>query len=298
MIGWIKLHRKFLEWEWFHDSNMVRVFIYLLLKANREDTLWKGRAIKRGQLVTSRKKLSKDLGISERKIRTILTRLTTPQKATSKTTSKTTSELTIKTTNKYSIITICNYESYQKREIKNDQQSDQQDVQQNASKTTTIQEDNKKYKKEEEELITLSDLPGSDSKSTNKGKKLSNDTLRKNEECLPFARTLARIVQSQKNIDVSSQKKKAWANEFRKLVFDIEKVGKDRVEVALTWYRKHVGGEYVPVIESGKSFRDKFMKLEAAIERSKKNGQFKRRHGTREESHYDEKKPIEMNIRK
>ena len=62
-------------------------------------------------------------------------------------------------------------------------------------------------------------------------------------------------------------------------------MGKDRVNVVLGWYRKNVGGEYVPVVQSGKSFREKFVKLEAAMER---DGGYKRRGGTREKSKHDD----------
>jgi hypothetical protein len=114
MAGWIKVFRSLLDWEWYKKPNMVHLFIHLLLSANHESKKWQGIEIKRGQLVTGRKSLSKATGISERSIRTCLEML------------KTTSELTIKTTNKYSIITICKYEDYQELKSISDQQSDQQ----------------------------------------------------------------------------------------------------------------------------------------------------------------------------
>ena len=98
---WIKIHRKILEWEWYHDTNMVRLFLHLLLKANYEDRKWRGITVKRGQLITCRKELSEATGLSEKKIRTCLARL------------HQTGEIGQQTTNKYSLITICNYDSYQ-----------------------------------------------------------------------------------------------------------------------------------------------------------------------------------------
>ena len=35
--GWIKIHRKLLEWEWADDPNMVALWIHLLLNANLTD---------------------------------------------------------------------------------------------------------------------------------------------------------------------------------------------------------------------------------------------------------------------
>lgn len=101
MTGWVKLHRKMVKWEWFKTPHMYHLFSYLLLTANREKKIWHGVEILRGQLVTGRKELSQNTGISQQSIRTCLKRL------------KSTSELTVKSTNKYSIITICNYETYQ-----------------------------------------------------------------------------------------------------------------------------------------------------------------------------------------
>ncbi len=99
--GWIKLHRRFLSWEWFTKPDMVSLFVYLLLSANREDNEWRGVLIKRGQLLTSVASLSANTGISVQTVRNNLNRM------------KSTNEITIKSTNKYSIITICNYERYQ-----------------------------------------------------------------------------------------------------------------------------------------------------------------------------------------
>lgn len=114
MEGWIKLYRKLLNWEWYGDPNMVALWIHLILAANYEDKRWHGMLIKRGQLITGRKALSEATGISEQSIRTCLERL------------KSTNEITIKTTNKYSIITICEFDSYQDAEELTNQQINQQ----------------------------------------------------------------------------------------------------------------------------------------------------------------------------
>lgn len=97
----IKLYRGLLNWEWYNNSQMVHLFIHLLLKANHSEKDWKGIKIKRGQLVCGRAKLSKETGISEQSIRSCLLHL------------KSTNEITITPTNKYSVITVCNYDEYQ-----------------------------------------------------------------------------------------------------------------------------------------------------------------------------------------
>jgi hypothetical protein len=109
--GWIKLHRKILDWEWFQDSHTYHLFTYLILSANHESKRWRGITIERGQLVTGRYKLSAQTGLSERKIRTCLERLIECN------------EISIKTTNRFSIITLCNYDSYQSLDNDSDQQT-------------------------------------------------------------------------------------------------------------------------------------------------------------------------------
>jgi hypothetical protein len=112
MIGWIKLHRKLLNWDWYKKSEMVHLFIHMLLKANKEPSVWHNTPIEKGQFVTGLLSLSKETGLSVRTIRTCLTRL------------KNDKQIAIKTTNKYSIITICNYVDYQSEKGKNDKQND------------------------------------------------------------------------------------------------------------------------------------------------------------------------------
>jgi uncharacterized phage protein (TIGR02220 family) len=93
-----------LKWEWYLDVNTKSVFLHMLLTAQHEDILWRGIELKRGQVVVGRKKLAKDLGLSERQIRTSITRL------------KSTNEIATYTTNKYTLVTITKYEDYQNKE--------------------------------------------------------------------------------------------------------------------------------------------------------------------------------------
>lgn len=104
--GFITLHRKIIEWEWYSDSKSIHLFIHLLLLANHTDKRWQGISIKRGQLVTGIKSLSKQLGISERSIRTRLDRFNQS------------GEIVSETTNKFTVVTIVKYEFYQSKKTK------------------------------------------------------------------------------------------------------------------------------------------------------------------------------------
>lgn len=73
--GWIKLHRSILQWEWWDDINTSRLWLTILLHVNHETKQWKGQEIKAGEMVTSYRKLAHLSGLSERSVRTSLTRL-------------------------------------------------------------------------------------------------------------------------------------------------------------------------------------------------------------------------------
>ena len=104
MKGYIKLHRSILDWEWYRDKNTKNVFIHLLLNACFDKCKFMGVSVKKGQYITSLTRLSKDLDIPIRQLRTSLKRL------------QRTGEITTDATNKYTLITIANYSSYQVEE--------------------------------------------------------------------------------------------------------------------------------------------------------------------------------------
>ncbi len=94
----------------------------------------------------------------------------------------------------------------------------------------------------------------------------------KNKKYLPIVSKLENIIQTKKRIKVDGRKRSAWANSVRQLV-ELDGVDVVRVENALEWYKHHYMDDYVPVIESGRTLREKFIRLEAAIERSQSKRQ-------------------------
>ena len=73
--SWIKLPRNFVNWSWYHDANMVQLYLYLLLNANVYDVKYNDITIKRGECLVSLNSLSHESGISIQKLRTGLARL-------------------------------------------------------------------------------------------------------------------------------------------------------------------------------------------------------------------------------
>lgn len=122
MDSWIKLFRKFRDWEWYSDINVSRVFLELLLTVNFEDKKWHGIDINRGSIITSVGNLALTSKLSHQQVRTSLDKL------------KSTNEITIKTTNKYTLITINKYNEYQEinkqpnKQITNHQQTNNKQV--------------------------------------------------------------------------------------------------------------------------------------------------------------------------
>lgn len=99
--GFIVLYRKFLDWEWFNDINTCHLFLYFLLRANYQDTQWRGITVKKGQFITSYTKLSEETGLTYKQVRLSLDKL------------KRTGEVAHEGQSQYSIITVNNWDKYQ-----------------------------------------------------------------------------------------------------------------------------------------------------------------------------------------
>jgi len=129
--GYLFLHRKILEWEWYQDINTRILFFHLLLKANWKDGRFQGRDIPRGSFVTSIHKLSLESGLTEKQVRTALSHLVS------------TNEVGKQTTSKYTVITINNYDMYQQvgKQMTGEGQA-------KGKQRATIEERNKERRKE------------------------------------------------------------------------------------------------------------------------------------------------------
>ena len=99
--GWIKLHRQLLEWEWYDDTNTKCLFLHCLLRANHNDTEWRGHKIKRGEFLTSVETLTRETGLSVSQIRTSMKKLIS------------TNEIASKSQARSTVITVVEYDSHQ-----------------------------------------------------------------------------------------------------------------------------------------------------------------------------------------
>ncbi len=103
--GWIKLHRKITNWEWYTNIPVKVLYFHLLITANHEDARWQGREIKRGELITSVNRLAEETGLTVKQVRNALKKLND------------TGEILSQGTNSYTLIKCLNYGVYQAREI-------------------------------------------------------------------------------------------------------------------------------------------------------------------------------------
>lgn len=109
--GYIKLHRKMLDWGWYQNQNVKDLFIHLLLIANFKESQFEDMTIYPGQIITSINSLSKKTKLSTRNVRTALDKLEKSK------------ILTKQTTSRFTIITIENWELYQGDDFKETKQA-------------------------------------------------------------------------------------------------------------------------------------------------------------------------------
>lgn len=98
---YVKLLRKITEWEWYHDSKMVHLFIHLMITCQAQKRNYAGVELERGQCIIALRPLSAKLGIPMQSLRTCLERL------------KSTREVTLKVTHQFTIVTLTQYDLYQ-----------------------------------------------------------------------------------------------------------------------------------------------------------------------------------------
>ena len=124
MDGWLKLYRSILDSAVFQDAEILKVWVWLLCNVafEQHDTICYGKVInlKPGQIATGRKKIAQCTDLNENKVYRALTVL------------KSLGNIEIKATNKYSIITVVNWDKYQDENVKRTSSE-----QRNNSKTTT-----------------------------------------------------------------------------------------------------------------------------------------------------------------
>lgn len=224
--GWIKVHRKLLTWEWHDSPETAHLFVTLLLLANHEDEKWHGQTIHRGQIVTSRDKLAEQTGLSVQEVRTCLDRL------------KQTGEISKNSTNKFTVVTISNYDRYQVKELGAQPTINQQSTSnQPANNQQSTTNKNDKNIRIEEDIISSNELcptePSDAPEKTDDSEKILPD--RHCQNVVDFwNRTVAETQSTLPQVLTLSDKRK---KKMRIRWKEFKKVG-DPVEVCRTIFTK------------------------------------------------------------
>lgn len=97
-MGFVKLPDDLTRWAWYTDNDTLAVYIRLVMGAAWTDTEYRNVILKRGQLAATIPKIAEQSGLTVRQTRTVLDRL------------KATGKIAVKQTNKFSIITLLEYD--------------------------------------------------------------------------------------------------------------------------------------------------------------------------------------------
>ena len=99
MNGWYKQHRNLSGRAWFQDAQMVQLYHYLKERAYVADGRFEGKVIRRGSCPVTRSELSEITGMSlktlDRKLKKLISY----------------GEIIVKGNNRFTIVTICDYDS-------------------------------------------------------------------------------------------------------------------------------------------------------------------------------------------
>lgn len=151
MDGWLKLHRSIIDSAVFEDSEILKIWIWLLCNVAFEehDTIYLGKVIhlKKGQIATGRKKMAQQIGISENRVYRALNIL------------QQLGNINIKSNNKYSLITLENWAKYQQDQTANEQQNNSK-INSKPTAKQTANEHNKRNKerKESKECLRMNEI--------------------------------------------------------------------------------------------------------------------------------------------
>ena len=123
-MSWVKLHRDLIDSQCFAHQTTLKIWLWLLIKANHKDkfiSLKAGRGyadikIKRGQLLFGRHKAEESLDIDGNTIYKHIHKL------------ENWGNILIDSNNQYSIITICKYDEYQTEDGEDEQQNNNQKI--------------------------------------------------------------------------------------------------------------------------------------------------------------------------
>lgn len=151
--GWYKQQRNIPERAWFKDANMVLLYTYLKATAYVADGKYEGQIIRRGSCPTTRAEMKEATGLSYKQVDTCLKKLSGY------------GEIIVKGYNKFSVVTVCDYDisttynnlfdAYEEQQRNNNSTTEEQQ-RNNQGTATPIIYNIKEERREEDTLISNS----------------------------------------------------------------------------------------------------------------------------------------------
>ncbi len=148
-MSWFSIHRSLFDSKYGRNVEMIGFWVYLIGKANHADGYdCDGVLIKRGCLKTGRKILKAETGLSESKVERFLKKLEIEH------------QIEQQKTTKYRIISIINYDNYQRNEQRFGQQADNKRTTSEQQVDTNNKNNNNNNKNKNNKLVAMSDDEG------------------------------------------------------------------------------------------------------------------------------------------
>jgi len=248
-MSYIKIHREILDSYCFSSSNSLKIWIWLLVKANFKKsfcTLKAGKGevtveINRGQLLFGRFKAEDELGIDGSLIYRVIKKF------------EELGQIEIESNNQFSIITICKYEDYQGEINNNEQQTNNKrttNEQQMNNKRTTNEQQTNTYKEGLEEIEEIKNNTGIPEFWNNEKiyflnseqffYRIASNHKLSNQEIMKYADSFLKTIEFREDFKSEKELKKHFANwfeiEFKNASKKIEKninqmTGTERAEM-------------------------------------------------------------------
>ena len=220
MNTFILLNRKIMEWEWYTSPNVFRVFVHCLIRCNHKDNKWRGSLILRGSFISSYDKIASELDLTRDQVRYAMTKLTE------------TKEITTQGTNKYLIVTVCNYDTYQKNRGN--------------------KKGNKKGKKQDDPQSNPNEIPDNSQTDTNQVPPNNNENNENNENNYLLTTSVKEnclnntvwVDAVKNNYVLSDAKFHEYIEKFTNYIITQGKTStsaEDYKRHFISWYKKHTG---------------------------------------------------------
>ena len=123
--GYIKIDRAIRDWQYWGVPEATALWLHILVNANWKKGYFHGIEVNRGEFITSISHLAKDVGLTYQQTRSYLEKL---EKA---------ENITRKTTNKYTVISVVKYDTYQALDSTNQHAKQQTNNKQITNKQQT-----------------------------------------------------------------------------------------------------------------------------------------------------------------